>query len=235
MDKTIAIRCEAAGFEDFHLIEDLQGKLKKISREDLDKLKGLIVSKGIIAPSFVWRKPGGGLAYLDGHQRHKAYTELEKDGFLVPLIPVVYIQADTFEDAKEKLLAVTSQFGSFDLEGMDDFMAGLDVEKIIREIRLVDTPIDFDLEEATTGSIDLPALEGKKAEVEFAEELREEHNYVVLYFDNEVDWLQAQTLFDIKSVQSLDSKPGFRRIGVGRVLRGSKALETLRKRIQESL
>ena len=38
-------------------------------------------------------------------------------------------------------------------------------------------------------------------EVPFAEELLEKHNYVVLYFDNEVDWLQALTLFDIHTVR----------------------------------
>lgn len=34
-----------------------------------------------------------------------------------------------------------------------------------------------------------------------AEELLEKHNYVVLYFDNDVDWLQALTLFDIHTVR----------------------------------
>lgn len=69
----------------------------------------------------------------------------------------------------------------------------------------------------------------EKPEVEFTEELLEEHNYVVLYFDNSVDWLQAQSLFDLKQVQDLNSKEGFRKIGVGRVLKGNVALEKLRK------
>ncbi|MBO7735257.1 MAG: hypothetical protein J6S67_22015 [Methanobrevibacter sp.] len=69
----------------------------------------------------------------------------------------------------------------------------------------------------------------EKPEVEFTEELLEEHNYVVLYFDNSVDWLQAQSLFDLKQVQALNSKEGFRKIGVGRVLKGNVALEKLRK------
>jgi hypothetical protein len=62
--------------------------------------------------------------------------------------------------------------------------------------------------------------------------LDESHNYVVLYFDNEVDWLQAQTLFDIKPVRLLSTKRGSsnvngQKIGVGRVLRGSEVINRL--------
>lgn len=71
--------------------------------------------------------------------------------------------------------------------------------------------------------------EDEDGEVEFTEELLEEHNYVVLYFDNEVDWLQAKTLLGIKSVKALGSKKGFERKGIGRVLNGAKALEKIRK------
>ena len=47
-----------------------------------------------------------------------------------------------------------------------------------------------------------------KPSVEFTEELLEEHNYVVLYFDNEVDWLQLETILDLKTVKALHSKKG---------------------------
>lgn len=73
-----------------------------------------------------------------------------------------------------------------------------------------------------------------KPEVEFTEVLGEEHNYIVLYFDNEVDWLQAESLFDIKPKMNLSTKKdgtiteNMKRISVGRVLNGAKALEKLR-------
>ena len=72
-------------------------------------------------------------------------------------------------------------------------------------------------------------------EVPFSEVLREEHNYIVLYFDNEVDWLQAESLFSLQTVQSLSTRtdgkmtPGQERKGVGRVLRGAEALEAIRR------
>ena len=71
-------------------------------------------------------------------------------------------------------------------------------------------------------------------EIPFTEVLREEHNYIVLYFDNEVDWLQAESLFALETVKALSTRTDGRlpasseRRGVGRVLRGAEALEALR-------
>lgn len=72
------------------------------------------------------------------------------------------------------------------------------------------------------------------AEVPFTDVLREEHNYIVLYFDNEVDWLQAESLFALETVKALSTRTdgkitdGSERRGVGRVLKGAEALEALR-------
>lgn len=97
----------------------------------------------------------------------------------------------------------------------------------------------FDIE-LLTEDFEIPALadmgievkekkEEKEGEVPFTEELLEEHNYIVLYFDNSVDWLQAQSLFELGQVQGLGSKEGFRKVGVGRVVKGAEALEKIRK------
>lgn len=81
-------------------------------------------------------------------------------------------------------------------------------------------------------------IEQEKPEVPFTEILREEHNYLVLYFDNDVDWLQAETLFNVQPVQSLSTRKDgkvsktMRHVGVGRVLNGAKALEVLRREYQ---
>jgi site-specific DNA-methyltransferase (adenine-specific) len=78
----------------------------------------------------------------------------------------------------------------------------------------------------------------EKGEVPFTEVLGEEHNYIVLYFDNEVDWLQAQSLLDIKEVRGLSTrkdgvmKNNMQRKAIGRVMRGHDALEKLRKQYE---
>ena len=62
-------------------------------------------------------------------------------------------------------------------------------------------------------------------EVEFTQILSENHNYIVLYFDDDVDWLQAQTLLDLKPVHLMNTVKGATNVhsketGIGRVLRG---------------
>ena len=67
-----------------------------------------------------------------------------------------------------------------------------------------------------------------KPEVEFSEELLEEHNYVVLYFDNTLDWQVAKDVFGLGTVKALASKDGYIKNGTGRVVKGAKYLERLK-------
>lgn len=62
-----------------------------------------------------------------------------------------------------------------------------------------------------------------KPEYEFTEELLEQHNYIVLYFENELDWQVACERFKITQKKALGNpkKPA---IGIGRVISGAKAL-----------
>lgn len=73
-----------------------------------------------------------------------------------------------------------------------------------------------------------------QGEVPFTEVLNEEHNYIVLYFNNTVDWLQAVSMFDLKTVKNFPTGRGGNvtefgeRLGVGRVINGAEALEKIR-------
>lgn len=71
----------------------------------------------------------------------------------------------------------------------------------------------------------------EKPEVPFTEVLNEESNYIVLYFDNSVDWLQAQTIFKIGQVKcfptSKKDNKGRIKFGLGRVINGRKALDAI--------
>lgn len=98
-----------------------------------------------------------------------------------------------------------------------DMLANFD-ELMLKEIGFSDK----ELEKAFGLNLEPP-------EVEFTEELSEEHNYVVLYFENEIDWLQLQTLFPLGTVKGLDAKPGYERKGVGRVVRGIDFINKIRK------
>ena len=63
-------------------------------------------------------------------------------------------------------------------------------------------------------------------EVEFSEELLLEHNYVVLYFDNQLDWQVAVDKFGLKKVKSIAPK-GSQRIGIGSVIKGKDIIDKL--------
>ena len=65
--------------------------------------------------------------------------------------------------------------------------------------------------------------------IKFSEEVGEAHNFVVLYFDNDLDWLSAQTHFSLESVHSKrqNGKPWSK--GVGRVINGAEYLKKLKQ------
>ena len=67
------------------------------------------------------------------------------------------------------------------------------------------------------------------AKIQFSEELLESRNYVVLYFDNDIDWLTARTHFRLKAVYSkrCNGKPWSK--GIGRVVDGAKYLRRITK------
>ena len=75
--------------------------------------------------------------------------------------------------------------------------------------------------------------EEREGEVPFTEILGEEHNYMVLYFDDSVDWLQAQTIFGLKPVMNYSTRKdgtinnGNKKIGVGRVIKGTDFINKL--------
>ena len=70
-------------------------------------------------------------------------------------------------------------------------------------------------------------------EVPFTEILNEENNYIVLKFNNKVDWLNALGVFGLKQVKAYPTKKDGNkktfgtRAGVGRVIDGVKVLERI--------
>lgn len=151
---------------------------------------------------------------IAGHTRLLASQKLGLEK-----VPCIVVDDLTPEQVKAFRIAdnKVSEFSEWDddllmaeLDGLDDIFTGFD--------------------EVISGS----GIDQKEdGDIGFTEVLGEEHNYIVLYFDNEVDWLQAETLFDLKPVKALSTrkdgkvKNGVSRVGVGRVLKGREAIDTL--------
>jgi hypothetical protein len=222
--KIIEIKVEDCKLKPIEEFKRFQGELKTITRPDMELLKESIRKSGFTAPILLW---SGKDFILDGHQRLKAVMELRAEGWVVRdgVLPYVEIMADTEKEAREMVLAFNSQYGRVTSKGLRDFI-GEDFEEEIGDLKgFLKIP-----------HIDLEAMEREirdqgsdDPEIEFAEELSEEHQYVVLYFRNEMDWLHALTVLGLKSVKPLHAKPGFQSRSVGRVIDGVTAMSKIRE------
>ena len=88
-------------------------------------------------------------------------------------------------------------------------------------------------EDLVQWGLDVPVLDEKaeiqEPEIKFSEYLDESHNYIVLLFDNDIDWLSAETHFNLDSVYSKRQNGLEWSKGVGRVIDGAKYLNKLKK------
>lgn len=96
-----------------------QGDLKFLSKDNYDKLKRNIEKHGFDIPVTVWIDSQGEKWLLDGHQRKHV---LETEGWNNP-IPYLVIKAPNMKTAAERLLAITSQYGTITQEGLDEYIA----------------------------------------------------------------------------------------------------------------
>ena len=112
-----------------------QGDLKKLSEENFNKLRSKILESGFNFSPHVWSTDKG-YFILDGHQRihvlkqliKQGYEMRDSDGDLLEGVPCNIVEADSIEDAKDKVLQAVSQYGKLTAEGFLDFTDGLDLD-----------------------------------------------------------------------------------------------------------
>ena len=137
--KTISIKCDTKDTLNIAEMTELQGKLKARNDVDYDKIKLSIVKYGFSFPFFVWKSDKNYI--LDGHGRFETLCRMQKDGYLIPDVPVVFVEAKDLKEAKQKLLRLNSQYGKMTKESVLEFAE--DIELNFDEIALPDTVIDF--------------------------------------------------------------------------------------------
>ena len=183
--KTITIKCETKDYLDWHNITEFQGGLKIRDEADIDKAKTSILKYGWSFPFFVW--VSGKTNYcLDGHARIKVLKALEEEGYLIPELPVVYIQAKNKTEAKQKLLRLNSNFGHFTKESVLEFAE--DIELNFDEIALPDSVIDFTDQSGeiaeTEGDDEAPEVDEKSEPVSKRGEMYELGNSILMCGDS---------------------------------------------------
>ena len=95
-----------------------------------------------------------------------------------------------------------------------------DVKKLEKELdKLANMQIDMSI----FGFENDDGEKDKKPEVEFTDELLLEHNYIILYFDNPLDWEVAKDKFGLKIKKDLKERKS-QPTGIGRVVNGKEFL-----------
>lgn len=110
-------------------MSEFQGKLKHRSPKQIEALAESLLSEGLIMPFVIWRHDGKNLL-LDGHGRYKAIQYLAEknvadggEGILQQDFPVLYVDAQTEEEAKKALLQISSRYGNVTRKGAAAFCA----------------------------------------------------------------------------------------------------------------
>ena len=180
------------------------------SEEQRDAMREVLEQVGWVQKVVANRRTGH---ILDGHLR---VEEARKKG---QKVPVVWVDLSATEE--RKMLALFDPIGQ---------MAGVDKRRL-REVVADLTGESAGMSkliESLRASAGIRSKEEERPEVPFTEELLEEHNYVVLYFDNAVDWLHLQSVYPLPEVKSLRSEGKFQQIGTGRVVKGIEFIRKLR-------
>lgn len=183
--------------------------------KEYQKIKNSIEEFGYVDPIIVNKD----YTVIGGHQRINVLKDLGYEE-----VDVVIIDIDK---TKEKALniALNKITGEWDFSKLADLLLELDSENYDLLLTGFD---DNEIE-----NLMAPIEEEIPAEVEFAEVLGEEHNYIVLYFDNEVDWLQAESLFNLKETKCGSTRndgkisKNMERRAIGRVIKGREAIDRI--------
>ena len=172
---------------------------KKHDKTQIDNVAESIRQYGFVQPLVIDKNN----EVVIGHCRLLAAKQLG-----MKEVPCVCVDDLTEEQVRAlRIVDNKSNESEWDLDLLADELADVDLSEF-----------DFDF-----GIGDKEENEVVKPEVEFTEELLLNHNYIVLYFDNDFDWEVAQDKFGLKQVKDLIPRKG-QPTGIGRVVDGKKVL-----------
>lgn len=164
-------------------------------------------------PIVTFTDEDGNYVALGGNMRLKALKELKYKE-----VPIIIADEWTQEQKDQFLIKDNVGFGEWDW----DILANEWDNEKLNEWGLDLVLTDEDIEEMKNPN-------NSDTENVFATELDMQSNYIVLKFDSDIDWIQAKTLFGLKTetAQRANGKPWSK--GIGRVINGSKAINKLLK------
>ena len=112
-------------------------ELKENKNRDISKLKNAIVNEGFLFPVFIWNR-----FVLDGSGRLHAIKELEQEGYIIPDLPFIELEANNLQHAKKLALMASSKHGEITQKSFSDFTCDLNIEDIKFDINLPEIKLD---------------------------------------------------------------------------------------------
>lgn len=128
MGKSIYISCKTSDSINLDDATWFQGELKTLSDNSFKRLRQSILNRGFSFPIFLWND-GGNSYLIDGHQRALTLKKMrDEEGYEIPKLPVVYIDAGSRREAADKVLAATSNYGEITPDGLYQFMNNFEIK-----------------------------------------------------------------------------------------------------------
>jgi site-specific DNA-methyltransferase (adenine-specific) len=123
----------------------------KDRNRNVKKLINSIKKSGWSYPVFVWQD-----FVIDGAGRKVAVQNLKKEGYELPEIPVVDIEAKNLKEAKQKALEVSSQYGEITKESFIEFTEDLELDFDTFELKGITPDLLIEPEERDDEVPELP-------------------------------------------------------------------------------
>lgn len=179
--------------------------------EQIEQIKKSIREFGFNDPIAIWHDN----EIIEGHGRLLAVMEMDE----IEQVPVIRIDGLTDEQRKAYMLVHNK------LTMNSDF----DLDVLAEELEDI---ISYSMDEYgfELGAIEIEDIDSEvlNPEEPIAKELDEANNYIVLEFETNSDWVEAQQIFGIEKVQTADKNKNIRRHGIGRVISGAEIMERLK-------
>lgn len=125
---------------DLDLIHVAQGDLKSLSKKNYRKLRSGIEDYGYCEPIVVWHGHDGIYWCADGTQRLMVLRAMRDDGWQIPKVPVILLDATDKADMMRKLSLLAGTYGKATQESVSDFAIAnsLDFEFLDKYTALTD-------------------------------------------------------------------------------------------------
>ncbi len=183
----------------------------EMTKKEYQDLKDSILEFGMVEPILINKHKGREDVIIGGHHRLRIWESMGKK-----VIPTVEVKLPLKKE-KELNLRLNRNHGHFN---WDELANNFDTEDLIA---YGFDDIELHGIEEIKETKDIP----DRGKIQFAEELLLEHNYVVLTFDNELDWQVAQEKLKLKKVKSGIKTVKSQKVGIARVIDGKEILDRL--------